>query len=135
MDIRAPFIAGFEFDAKCNLICIHCYAKPGRNRKDVSTDEFKMIFGKVVGYRLIDAYSAGEEILIRPDLTGLYAMQKKRRVLLSLLINITMLTEEDINPFMEHPDEVISTTMHGYTEEVCERDTDKVHSDGHGTLM
>ena len=123
MDIRAPFTAGFELTAKCNLNCIHCYAKPGRGHKDMSTEEFKAIYDKLVGYGLIDAYFTGGEILTRPDFSELYVHAKKKGVLLSLLTNITLLTDEHISLFKEYPVEVISTTMYGYTEEAYERVT------------
>ena len=35
--IRAPFTAGFELTAKCNLNCVHCYAKPDRTHQDFTT--------------------------------------------------------------------------------------------------
>lgn len=47
-DIRAPFTAGFELTAKCNLNCVHCYAKPDRNHQDFTLDEFKSIFDTLV---------------------------------------------------------------------------------------
>ena len=46
--IRAPFTAGLELTAKCNLDCVHCYAKPGRGHADMSTDEFKAIVNILV---------------------------------------------------------------------------------------
>ena len=36
--IRAPFTAGFELTAKCNLNCVHCYAKPDREHRDFTLD-------------------------------------------------------------------------------------------------
>lgn len=121
--IRAPFTAGFELTAKCNLDCVHCYAKPGRNHKDMTTDEFKSIFDILVDRGLLDAYFTGGEIFIRPDFEELYVYAKKKGVLLSLLSNITLLTPKHIELFREYPVEIISTTMYGYTEEAYERVT------------
>ena len=121
--IRAPFTAGFELTAKCNLDCVHCYAKPGRSHKDMSTEEFKHIFDTLVQRGLLDAYFTGGEIFTRPDFEELYLHAKKRGVLISLLSNITLLTKHHIELFNEYPVEVISTTMYGYTEEAYERVT------------
>lgn len=121
--IRAPFTAGFELTAKCNLNCVHCYAKPGRNHKDISTEEFKRIFDILVDRGLLDAYFTGGEIFTRSDFEELYLYAKKKGVLLSLLSNITLLTKHHIELFKEYPVEVISTTMYGYTEEAYERVT------------
>lgn len=121
--IRAPFTAGFELTAKCNLNCVHCYAKPGRGHKDMTTEEFKTIFDTLVDRGLLDAYFTGGEIFTRPDFEELYLHAKKRGVLISLLSNITLLTKKHIELFKEYPVEVISTTMYGYTEDAYERVT------------
>ena len=52
--IRAPFTAGFELTAKCNLNCVHCYAKPDRNHQDFTLDEFKAIFDTLVDRGLLN---------------------------------------------------------------------------------
>lgn len=121
--IRAPFTAGFELTAKCNLNCVHCYAKPGRRHSDMSTEEFKNIFDTLVERGLLDAYFTGGEIFTRPDFEEIYLYAKKKGVLISLLSNITLLEKRHIDLFTEYPVEVISTTMYGYTEEAYERVT------------
>ena len=121
--IRAPFTAGFELTAKCNLDCVHCYAKPGRNHKDMTTDEFKNIFDILVDNGLLDAYFTGGEIFTRSDFEEIYLYAKKKGVLISLLSNITLLNQHHIDIFKEYPVEVISTTMYGYTEQAYERVT------------
>lgn len=121
--IRAPFTAGFELTAKCNLDCVHCYAKPGRNHTDMTTDEFKSIVDILVERGLMDAYFTGGEILTRPDFEQLFVYTKRKGVLLSLLSNITLLTKEHIKLFKDYPVEIISTTMYGYTEAAYERVT------------
>lgn len=122
-DIRAPFTAGFELTAKCNLDCVHCYAKPGRGHEDFTTEEFKNIFDILVDRGLLDAYFTGGEIFTRHDFEELYVYAKKKGVLISLLSNITLLSESHIQLFKEYPPEIISTTMYGYTEEAYERVT------------
>lgn len=122
-DVRAPFTAGFELTAKCNLDCVHCYAKPGRFHKDFTTEEFKNIFDILIDRGLLDAYFTGGEIFTRPDFEEIYTYAKKKGVLLSLLSNITLLSERHIELFKEYPVEIISTTMYGYTEEAYERVT------------
>lgn len=121
--IRAPFTAGFELTAKCNLDCVHCYAKPGRSHTDMSTDEFKAIVDILAERGLMDAYFTGGEIFTRLDFEELFLYTKRKGVLLSLLSNITLLTKEHIKLFKDYPVEIISTTMYGYTEAAYERVT------------
>lgn len=103
--------------------CIHCYAKPDRNHKDMSTEEFKDIFDILVSKGLLDAYFTGGEIFTRPDFEELFVYAKKKGVLISLLSNITMLAQKHIDLFLEYPVEVVSTSMYGYSEESYEKIT------------
>lgn len=121
--IRAPFTAGFELTCKCNLNCVHCYAKPGRGHKDMSLHEFKEIFNILVERGLLDCYFTGGEIFLRPDFEELFVHAKKSGVLISLLSNITLLSQKHIDLFKEYPVEVISTSMYGYNEESYENVT------------
>ena len=70
--IRAPFTAGFELTAKCNLNCVHCYAKPDRTHQDFTLDEFKSIFDTLVDRGLLDCYFTGGEIFTRPDFEEMF---------------------------------------------------------------
>ncbi len=121
--ISAPFSAGFELTAKCNLNCIHCYAHCDRGHKDFTTEEFKHIFDILIDRGLLETYFTGGEIFIRPDFAELYTYAKKRGVLLVLLSNITLLNQKHIDLFKEYPVELVSTTMYGYSEETYERIT------------
>lgn len=121
--IRAPFTAGFELSAKCNLNCVHCYAKPDRNHKDFTSEEFKHVFDQMVDRGLLDCYFTGGEIFFRPDFEELFVYAKKKGVLISLLSNITLLSQKHIDLFKEYPVEIISTSMYGYSEESYEKVT------------
>lgn len=121
--IRAPFSAGIELTAKCNLNCVHCYAKPDRKHTDMTTDEFKAIFDTLIEHGLIEAYFTGGEIFTRSDFEEMYVYAKKKGVLLSLLTNITLLNDNHIKLFKEYPVETISTSMYGYTEKTYENVT------------
>ena len=121
--IRAPFTAGFELTAKCNLNCVHCYAKPDREHRDFTLEEFKTIFDTLTERGLVDCYFTGGEIFTRPDFEDMFVYAKKKGVLVSLLSNITLLSQKHIDLFLEYPVEVISTSMYGYTEESYEKVT------------
>lgn len=122
-NIRAPFTAGFELTAKCNLNCVHCYAKCDRGHKDFTAEEFKHLFDQLIDRGLLDVYFTGGEIFIRPDFDELYIYAKKKGVILVLLSNITLLNQHHIDLMKEYPVENISTTMYGFSEETYERVT------------
>ena len=121
--IRAPFSAGFELTAKCNLNCVHCYANHGRGHKDFTAAEFKNLFDTLVDRGMLETYFTGGEIFVRPDFEELYLYAKKKGVLVVLLSNITCLTQKHIDLFHEYPVELVSTTMYGASEETYERVT------------
>jgi len=121
--IRAPFTAGFELTAKCNLNCIHCYAKPDRFHADFTYEEFKEIFDTLIDRGLLDIYFTGGEVFTRSDFSKIYKYAKNKGVLISLLSNITLLKQKHVDLFLEYPVEVISTTMYGYSEESYEKVT------------
>lgn len=109
-DISAPFSAGFELTAKCNMNCIHCYAQCDRGHKDFTFEEFKNLFDVMVDRGLLEAYFTGGEIFTRPDFTELYTYAKKKGVIMILLSNITLLNQKYIDLFKEYPVDNISTT-------------------------
>ena len=121
--IRAPFTAGFELTAKCNLNCVHCYAKPDRAHQDFTLDEFKEIFDVLVDRGLLDCYFTDGEIFTRPDFEDIYVYAKKKGVMISLLSNITLLDQRHIDLLKEYPVEVISTSMYGYSDNTYEKVT------------
>jgi len=122
-EISAPFNAGFELTAKCNLNCVHCYARHDRSHKDITTEEFKQIFDILVNKGLLEVFFTGGEILTRPDFEELYVYAKKKGVIMVLLSNITMLTQKHIDLFYDYPVELISTTMYGSSEETFDKVT------------
>ncbi|MFI3255147.1 MAG: radical SAM protein [Eubacteriales bacterium] len=122
-DIRAPFTAGFELTAKCNLDCVHCYAKPSRKNQDMTLEEFKTVFDAMLERGLLDVYLTGGEIFTRQDFREIYLHAKSKGVLVSLLSNITLLDEEKVALLLDYPVEVISTTMYGHSEESYEKVT------------
>lgn len=118
--IRAPFGAGIELTAKCNLNCVHCYAKPDRVHMDMSTDEFKNIVDTLIDKGMIEVYLTGGEIFTRPDFEEIYVYIKKKGVLLSLLTNLTLLSDRHIELFKQYPVETISSSIYGCTEDTYE---------------
>jgi len=121
--IRAPFNAGFELTAKCNMSCVHCYATPDRKHRDFTTSEFRAIFDILVDRGLLEVYFTGGEIFMRPDFEELYVYAKSKGVSVVLLSNITLLSRKHIDLFREYPVQLISTTMYGYSQETYEQVT------------
>ena len=61
-------------------------------------DEFKAIFDTLVDRGLLDCYFTGGEIFTRPDFEEIFIYAKKRSIV-SLLSNITLLNQRHIDLF------------------------------------
>lgn len=119
-NIRAPFVAGIELTAKCNLRCVHCYAQNSRKHQDLTTAEVKKIVDTLVERNLVELFFTGGEVFTRDDFDEIYVYAKKKGLVVSVLSNITLLSEKHIELFKEYPVAVVSTTMYGYSKETYE---------------
>ncbi len=119
-EIRAPFFAGIELTAKCNLHCLHCYAKNGIADSDMTTEEVYQIIDKLCESGTLGIYLTGGEALLRPDFFDIYRYAKKKGMSVSVLSNITLLNETHIALFTEYPVSEVSTTLYGATEQTYE---------------
>lgn len=122
-DIRAPFLTGIELTAKCNLKCVHCYAKNGVSDHDMTTEEVFHIIDILCQNGTLGVYFTGGEIFTRSDFIEIYLYAKRKGLSISLLSNITLLNERHIKLFQEYPVSEISTTVYGITEETYEKVT------------
>lgn len=121
--IQAPFIAGIELTAKCNLRCVHCYTQNAREHMDMSNLEIKNLIDILVERNCLEVYFTGGEVFTRSDFDDIYIYAKKKGLIVTVLSNITMLTQKHIDLFIEYPVALISTTMYGYFEDTYERVT------------
>lgn len=118
--IRAPFIAGIELTAKCNLKCVHCYAQNSRTHTDLTTEEIKEIIDILVERDMVEIFFTGGEVFTRSDFEEIYIYAKMKGLVVSVLSNITMLNQKHIELFKEYPVSVVSTSMYGYSEKTYE---------------
>lgn len=119
-DERISFTAGFELTANCNYRCIHCYASPNREKEKLSNYQIKRILDTLVEHGTIEIFFTGGECLTRSDFKDIYIYAKKKGLLVTILTNASLITEEMAHLFLEYPVEEISLTMYGYTKETYE---------------
>lgn len=119
-EIRAPFLAGIELTAKCNMHCLHCYAKNGIHDKDMTTEEVCRIIDVLCENGTLGIYLTGGEALLRSDFCDIYLYAKRKGMSVSVLSNITLLNEKHIALFEKYPVSEISTTLYGATEATYE---------------
>ncbi len=113
--------AQIELTYGCNLHCVHCYTDC-YNRPDLIKQEMR--YEEVIGildqlYKLgcLWVCFTGGEIFMRKDFFDIYAYAKNKGFLITLFTNVTPVTRRIADYLAEHPPFVISTSLHGATEE------------------
>lgn len=119
-EVSAPFSAGIELSAKCNLKCVHCYAKTGIQDDDLTTEDVKHILDILCEKGTLAVYFTGGEVFLRPDFEELFRYARLKGMSVSVLSNITLLTEDHIRVMKEYPVDTVSTSLYGITPETYE---------------
>jgi len=127
-DVRTVLSFDLEVTARCNQNCRHCYVNlpaddKKAHQKELSFSEIKKIAGQAVDLGALWCLVTGGEPLLRADFVDIYLFLKKGGLLVSVFTNATLITQEHIKLFKEHPPRDIEVTVYGVTERTYERVT------------
>lgn len=120
--------AQIELTYGCNLYCVHCYTDCYNQRELIR--ERELPYAEVV--RILDELHeqgvlwvcfTGGEIFMRKDFLDIYEYGKKKGFVITLFTNLTLITRRIADYLADHPPFLISTSLHGATEETFERVT------------
>lgn len=117
---KKPVIV-WNITKRCNLKCIHCYAKATlTGNDDISTDQAKEILKDLASYGVPVALFSGGEPLIREDLVDLakYAVELGMRAVIST--NGTLITKQKAKELKEVGLSYVGISIDG-TEEVHDK--------------
>lgn len=116
--LHLPFWGHLELTYRCNLNCIHCYAKGSENAgKEFSTAQFKRVIDQAHAAGCLSLCLTGGEPLLRPDFWELYAYARRKGFLVSIFTNGTLLRERDLQLLKRQPPAAIEITLNGLTEQ------------------
>jgi len=85
--------------------------------RELSTQEWKRIFDEAYEMGLMFAGLTGGECLVREDFKELYLHLWKKRVMISVLTNGTLVDDDYVDFFKTYPPEQIQITLYGSSEE------------------
>ncbi len=88
-------IVVWNITSRCNLKCLHCYAKAGVKGRELSTEQCKKIIADLSSFKVPLILFSGGEPLLRKDIFELAEFAKKRRIKVVLSTNGTLI-EDDI---------------------------------------
>jgi len=124
--LRIPFSICLEITARCNNNCRHCYINLPVNAqtarpKEISFDKIKKIIDEAVEMGTLWCGLTGGEPLLRNDFEDIYIYLKKKGLLVSVLTNATLITENHIKLFRKYPPRHLEVSVYGVSKETYER--------------
>lgn len=125
---RTVVNAQIELTYGCNLYCVHCYTDCYNQRalireRELPYDEVIRILDQLQLQGVLWVCFTGGEILMRKDFLDIYAYAKQKGFVITLFTNVTLITQRVADYLAQHPPFLISTSLHGATEETFERVT------------
>ncbi len=94
--MKAPLRMDLALTYRCNNNCSHCYAGGPHETKELSTDEWKKIIEKAVGFEVPNVVFTGGESLLRDDLEALVAYAESYDAVTGLITNGRLLTQKRV---------------------------------------
>ncbi|MBD3282609.1 MAG: radical SAM protein [Candidatus Portnoybacteria bacterium] len=110
---RIPIRGSIELTGKCNLNCIHCYAKGERKNKDISFRELKKIFDQIIKEGCLFLQLTGGECLLRKDFDLIYSYIRKKGLIPTIMTNATLINDKLIQTLKKYPPYHIMISLYG----------------------
>lgn len=125
---RIPFSGGIALTNRCNLACLHCYAKEDAERQEdsgpeLSTNQWKKIITEIKAAGCLYLLITGGEPLLRDDFAAIYSYAKRQGFLITLFTNGTLVTNEIVKLFRQLPPQRIEITLYGASAATHDRIT------------
>ncbi len=116
-----PLYGHIDLTYRCNYNCIHCYCKGLEDKeKELTTDEWKNIIDQIQQEGCIWLTLSGGEPLAREDFLEIYKYSKEKGLLITIFTNGSLLTDELIDYFVNHPPYSIEITLNGINKNTYE---------------
>jgi radical SAM protein with 4Fe4S-binding SPASM domain len=125
---RVPFSGSLALTHRCNLGCIHCYAKEGPLQHDISSAElssgqWKKIISEIKEAGCLYLLLTGGEPLLREDFPEIYSFVKKNGFLVTVFTNGTLVSDRIAELFREFPPRLVEISLYGASAETHDRIT------------
>lgn len=125
---RIPISGGLALTHRCNLGCIHCYAKEEPLQKDMArpelgTGQWKKIIAEIKDAGCLYLLLTGGEPLLREDFGEIYAFAKHNGFLVTLFTNGTLLTAETAALLRQLPPSLVEISLYGASAKTHDRVT------------
>ncbi|MFH1504490.1 MAG: radical SAM protein [Candidatus Omnitrophota bacterium] len=120
-------VCQFELTFKCGLHCGHCYCdcynKPSYIKKELNTEQIKLIIDKIYKLGVIWLCFTGGDPLERNDFLEIYEYAKDKGFLITIFTTGYSLTEQAADYLAKRPPFAIEITINGVTKNTYENIT------------
>jgi radical SAM protein with 4Fe4S-binding SPASM domain len=125
---RIPFSGGIALTHRCNLTCLHCYAKEDTERQkdsasELSTEQWKKTIAEIKAAGCLYLLITGGEPLLRDDFAAIYSYAKRQGFLITIFTNGTLVNNETVKLFSQLPPRQIEITLYGASATTHDRIT------------
>lgn len=118
---RVPIQGEIEITSLCNFRCIHCYVNKGavhsKNKESISTSLFKKICDQIRSCGCIWLLITGGEPLVHPKFIEMWEYASKIGLKLSLFTNGSLLNQDHLSLFSDHPPESIEISLYALNQQ------------------
>lgn len=122
-----PIHGQFELTPLCNLNCGMCYvhltAEQMKDRSLLSVNQWKALMRQAFERGMFQATLTGGECLTYPGFDDLYLYLHSLGCQVDILTNGTLLDEDRLRFFLDHPPALVQITLYGGSEDAYERVT------------
>ena len=123
---RVPFSGSLALTHRCNLRCLHCYAREdqtGQAMPELDTEQWKRIIAETKEAGCLFLLLTGGEPLLRGDFTEIYSFAKKSGMMVTVFTNGALLGGRLIDMFRELPPRMVEISLYGASEGTHDRIT------------
>jgi radical SAM protein with 4Fe4S-binding SPASM domain len=126
--LRIPFSGGIALTNRCNLTCLHCYAKEDAEGQEdsgpeLSTKQWEKTISEIKDAGCLYLLITGGEPLLRDDFAAIYSYAKSQGFLITVFSNGTLVNSEIVELFRELPPQRIEITLYGASAATHDRIT------------
>ncbi len=119
---RLPVTASLALTHRCNLRCVHCYAR-GDVSAECSATEWVGMIDQLADAGCLFLLLTGGEPLLRPDFSLIYRHACERGLIVTVFTNATLVSESIISLFRDLPPRIVDVSLYGLSAETYGRVT------------
>lgn len=123
-----PLAVTWEITNICNFSCPFCYINTtDMNKNSLDFSKIYKDIDTLVDRGLLICYLTGGEAMMNPDFIKIYTYLKEKGVLVAILTNLSLLTEEHLELFKKYPPYKITVSIYGITQQSFSKTTGCSH--------